>query len=154
MYDRMRSFGLPVEVISVDIDLSLVDATARKQTGIEFIQGDCNQIEQCFPEADLRTLPKPLIFIDDAHVNIHGVYRHFHEHGLESGDYLIVEDTIPWIPGTFGKLDEGQEWGQWKWNEIQAFFTEFEQFYRVDRYFTDFFGYNATWNWNGYLKRV
>lgn len=70
------------------------------------------------------------------------------------GDYLIIEDTIPWIPGTFGESDEGEPWGDWKLQEIKTFFAEHPSEYRVDRYFTDFFGYNGTWNWNGFVKRM
>jgi cephalosporin hydroxylase len=107
----------------------------------------------------LRELPHPLVVIDDAHVNIAGVYRHFHEHALQEGDYLVIEDTIPWMPGSFGPADETgeagdvEEWGDWKWHEILRFFEEHGRSYRVDRYYTDFFGLNATWNWNGFVRR-
>jgi cephalosporin hydroxylase len=154
MRDRMRSFDAPVQIFSVDIDLSLVDDLARQADSVEFIEGDCHDIQRVFPADQLASWPKPLLLIDDAHVNIQGVYRHFHEHALCAGDYLVVEDTVPWIPGTFGKSDSEQEWGEWKWNEIREFFEAFDADYRVDRYFTDFFGYNATWNWNGYFRRV
>ena len=74
-------------------------------------------------------------------------------------DYLVIEDTIPWMPGGFGPADasdDGQdvgEWGDWKWREILKFFQEHGSDYRVDRYYTDFFGLNATWNWNGFVRR-
>ncbi len=153
MVDTLRTFGIDARVLSVDIDLSLVDPVA-KSGGVEFIEGDCNSIGELFTPAMLKDLPHPMILIDDAHVNIEGVYGHFHEHAFGAGDYLIIEDTIPWIPGSFGKSDDEQEWGEWKWQEIQQFFAAHEAAYRVDRYFTDFFGYNATWNWNGFVKRM
>lgn len=153
LHDRMSTFGLETQIVSVDIDLALVDSQVRKTANIEFYEGDCNQIEELFPAPELARFAKPLVLIDDAHVNIDGVYRHFHQHGFASGDYLIVEDTIPWIPGTFGKSESNEEWGDWKWREISTFFHEFDEDYAVDRYYTDFFGYNATWNWNGFIKR-
>jgi cephalosporin hydroxylase len=153
MQDRLNTFDIKTRVISVDIDLSLVDDAAKNRTEIEFIEGDCNHIAELFTPDCLGELSHPLILIDDAHVNTEGVYRHFHQHAFRSGDYLIVEDTIPWIPGSFGIADD-KEWGDWKSQEIQAFFAEFADDYRVDRYYTDFFGYNATWNWNGYIKRT
>ena len=115
---------------------------------------DCNRIEELFPAKMLVDLPHPVVLIDDAHVNIAGVYSHFHQHGLDRGDYLIVEDIVPWIPGSFGKAEDNIEWGDWKWNEIRGFFAGCGDAYLVDRYYTDFFGYNATWNWNGFLKKM
>lgn len=154
MADRIRAFGVDARVLAIDIDLSLVDEAAGSREGIRFIEGDCNRIHDVLPPAFLQDLPHPLVLIDDAHVNIDGVYSHFHEHAFRSGDYLIIEDTIPWIPGTFGDSDCDREWGDWKWQEIRKFFADHDSAYRVDRYYTDFFGYNGTWNWNGFVKRV
>ena len=154
MKDTLDACDLSTQVISVDLDLSLIAPMALERQGITFVQGDCNQIDEIFPISTLRDVAHPLILIDDAHVNIPGVYQHFHDHGLHTGDYLIVEDTIPWIPGSFGDADDDSEWGDWKWQEIQQFFQRHESDYHVDRYYCDFFGYNATWNWNGFVKRI
>lgn len=160
MADTLATAGIDGRVISVDIDLSLVEEVARNRADIEFLEGDCNRIEDLFPAERIRDLPRPLVLVDDAHVNIDGVYRHFHEHCFQPGDYLIIEDTIPWIPGSFGASDEGvssgdaPEWGEWKSREIAAFFAAYGDDYRVDRYYTDFFGYNGTWNWNGFVRRM
>ncbi len=159
MADTLRTMEIESRVISADIDLSLVNEMAKNRSDIEFREGDCNQIEKLFPADMLRELPHPLVVIDDAHVNIAGVYRHFHEHALQEGDYLVIEDTIPWMPGSFGPADDTgeagdvEEWGDWKWHEILRFFEEHGRSYRVDRYYTDFFGFNATWNWNGFVRR-
>ena len=123
MADRLRTFGVKSRVISVDIDLSLVDDAAKYCDGVEFVEGDCNRIDELFPAGVLRELPHPIVLIDDAHVNIDGVYGHFHRHAFQTGDYLIIEDTIPWIPGSFGKSDAEHEWGDWKWQEISSFFA-------------------------------
>lgn len=154
MADFLKTIQVDAQVFSVDIDLSLIDAAARSREDIQFIEGDCNKIDEVFTAEQLSELPHPIILIDDAHVNIEGVYGHFHQHAFQSGDYLIIEDTIPWIPGTFGKSDGEKEWGDWKWQEIRQFFGNHEADYRVDRYYTDFFGYNGTWNWNGFVKRM
>lgn len=154
MADTLTTFRIDCRIMAIDIDLSLVDKAARTHDRISFIEGDCNHIVDLLPPVALQDLPHPLILIDDAHVNISGVYSHFHENAFRPGDYLIIEDTIPWIPGTFGKNDDAPEWGDWKWKEIQDFFAACNDDYRVDRYFTDFFGYNGTWNWNGFVKRV
>jgi cephalosporin hydroxylase len=160
MADTLATAGVEARVISVDIDLSLVEEIAKNRGDIEFLEGDCNAIEALLPAERLRDLPRPLVLVDDAHVNIAGVYRHFHEHAFQPGDYLVIEDTVPWIPGTFGpateadEADTAAEWGDWKWKEIEAFFAAHGDAYRVDRYYTDFFGYNGTWNWNGFVRRM
>ena len=154
MADTLRCQQIKSHVYSVDIDLELVDETAMQTPGVTFLQGDCNRIEEIFPADMLAGLPHPVMLIDDAHVNIHGVYSHFDAHALRSGDYLIVEDIVPWIPGSFGKTADETEWGDWKWNEIREFFAGCDDAYLVDRYYTDFFGYNVTWNWNGFLKKM
>ncbi|MEZ6095240.1 MAG: CmcI family methyltransferase [Pirellulaceae bacterium] len=155
MADAMSTYGVDTQIISVDIDLSLVDARAKNGGRIEFREGDCNRIEALFPAEELKSLEHPLILVDDAHVNLPQVYEYFHKEVFETGDYLIVEDTNPHIPGTFGdSADEVMDWGDWKHKEIKSFFNEHDAEYQVDRYYTDFFGYNATWNWNGFIRRM
>jgi cephalosporin hydroxylase len=156
MADTLAIAGIDARVISIDIDLSLVEPMARNHSDIEFLEGDCNQIEDLLPAEQLRKLPHPFVLVDDAHVNIAGVFSHFHEHCLTTGDYLVIEDTIPWIPGSFGpaETDETPEWGDWKRKAVESFFADHGDDYRVDRYYTDFFGYNGTWNWNGFVRRM
>lgn len=154
MADVLLSFRIPARVYSVDIDLSLLDENVRHDPAVTFLEGDCNEIESVFPAHMLAELPHPILLIDDAHVNLIEVYEHFHRHAFRSGDYLIVEDTNPWIPGNFGQADGTGQWGDWKWQELQQFFAAHADDYQVDRYYTDFFGYNGTWNWNGYVKRM
>jgi len=48
--DMMKMFGLKSRVLSIDIDLSLLDPVARECADVTFIQGDCNEIEKSFPE--------------------------------------------------------------------------------------------------------
>lgn len=164
MADTLKTFGLACRVISVDVDLELIDDAARFHGGVEFVEADLNEVENVFPVSDLEDLEGPIILIDDAHVNIAGVYDHFNRYALSSGDYLIIEDTIPWIPDKFGpdaitdadaekNSDEPSEWGEWKWDEVISFFQKCDSQYLVDRYYTDFFGYNGTWNWNGFLRK-
>ena len=48
--DMLKLFGCQSRVISVDIDLSLLDAEAKSSPDVEFIEGDVFQLEKCFPE--------------------------------------------------------------------------------------------------------
>ena len=44
--DLLKLFGCQSRVVSIDIDLSLLDAEARKSSDVEFIQGDSFQVEK------------------------------------------------------------------------------------------------------------
>lgn len=164
MADVLKTFDIDCRVIAVDLDLELVDDAARLHGDVEFWEGDLNGAEDLFTLEKIEEFESPMILIDDAHVNITGVYQYFDRHALRSGDYLVIEDTIPWIPGKFGpntmntptaKDQEPavEDWGQWKWDEVLSFFGQCDAEYLVDRYYTDFFGYNGTWNWNGFLRK-
>ena len=75
---------------------------------------------------------------------------------MQVGDYFVVDDTNPYTRMGTGRVysDCEEEWGPGKLNWLRRFLTEHDQYYAVDSFFTDFFGYNGTSNWNGYIRRV
>jgi cephalosporin hydroxylase len=130
--DLMDAMGVNGRVHSFDIDVSRVVASHDRVT---FAYADSNQVST-FPPG-LRELPRPWLVIEDAHQNVYGVLRFF-DGLLEPGDYLVVEDLLS-LP---------------KYAQARRFLTEARGRYAVDTLYTDMFGYNATWNVNGYLKRI
>ena len=44
--DMLKMYGCQSRVVSIDIDLSLLDVEARKSLDVEFIQGDSFQVEK------------------------------------------------------------------------------------------------------------
>ena len=52
--DMMKMFGLKSRILSMDIDLSLLDPVARECPDVTFIQGDSNEIEKTFTEELLK----------------------------------------------------------------------------------------------------
>ena len=158
MADMLKAMGVDSRILSVDIDLSLLAPEARSHPGITFLQGDSNHIDDVFPPARLASLEHPLVLIEDAHVNVLGVLDHFHRHCLAPGDSIIVDDTNPDGPTTSHMaVDDSvafQPFGPDKLDAMAAFVSRYPDCYRVDRGLCDLFGYNATWNWNGYLTRV
>lgn len=52
--DMLKAFGCKSRVISIDINLSLLDAVARDSPDVEFIEGDLFLVEKCFPEDFLK----------------------------------------------------------------------------------------------------
>ncbi|XP_044183431.1 rhamnosyl O-methyltransferase-like [Acropora millepora] len=146
--DMLKMFGCKSRVISVDIDLSLLDPEAKKSPDVEFIEGDIMEIEKLLPEEFLETLVHPWFVVDDAHANVKGVLEYF-DRFTQPGDYICVEDTNPIVPAL---MDQGLI--REKLNQLKSFLIGRSERYLVDQRYTDFFGYNATWNTNGFLKRV
>jgi cephalosporin hydroxylase len=95
------------------------------------------EIERVFEENFLRSAPHPWLLIEDAHVNVYGVLSHFHPY-LHKGEYVIVEDSM-----NTGKLEA-----------ILRFMNEYRGHYKVDTYYTDFFGRNATCAQDSIFVRV
>ncbi|XP_057289933.1 rhamnosyl O-methyltransferase-like [Hydractinia symbiolongicarpus] len=156
MADTMKSYGLPIHVHSIDINLSLVDKLANNDPNVTIKEGDAKKIGLAYPEEFLKTCPHPWIISEDCHVDVIGVMEHFHQY-MQKGDYFIIEDTSPDTPLISGQglLNvEYQMWGQRKLNLMKKFLRKYSEYYVVDTYYTDFYGYNGTFNWDGYIKRI
>lgn len=120
MAETAATFELGATVHSVDIRLPDVSHDA-----VRFVRGDCEAIRDVFDAAFLRGAPRPWMVVEDAHVNVAGVLEFF-DSWLAEGDYLIVEDSAA------------------KQGELAAFISARPGRYKVDTYFTDFFGRNVT----------
>jgi cephalosporin hydroxylase len=107
---------------------------------VQFLAGDCRTLDTLFGPAVLGpalldSAPRPWLVIEDAHVNVLEVLRHFHRH-LASGDYLVVEDS------------------EHKRDALAQFAAETAGCYQVDTRYTDFFGRNATSAADAVLRRT
>lgn len=82
------------------------------------------------------------MLVEDAHVNIIGILQYFDKFMVAS-DYLIVDDTNPIAPSV---LDDAvfdvnfDEFGSAKLEEMTSFLESKSQSYKVDCFYTDFFG--------------
>ena len=146
-------------VYSLDIDLSLLNPQVKelKPDNLTFIEGDMYKIEAVFPPLTLESLPHPWVVIEDAHANSLGVLEHFHKF-MKEGDYIVYDDTDPFTPLKNGMGWEGhppyEPFGHTKLHMLKGFMNRHDGYYCVDSYLTDLFGYNATNNWNGYVRRM
>lgn len=156
MSDIMASYDIPFHIYTVDIDKSLCDQRALAAKNVTFLQGDCNKIEETFTEEFLNKLPHPWFIIEDAHINVVGVMRHFHKHLLK-GDYLIIEDTNPLAPA---KLIQGytapgfKGVGRAKLEQVKEFMQDHDDEYVVDAKMQDMFGRNGSWNMNSTFLKI
>ena len=157
--NTLKMQGSKGHVYSVDIDLSLQDPRVKdlKPDNLTFIEGDMYKIEEIFPPSTLESLAHPWVVIEDAHANSLGVLEHFHKF-MKEGDYIVYDDTDPTTPLKNGMGWEGhppyEPCGYDKLHMLKGFMIKYDGIYCVDSYLTDLFGYNATNNWNGYVRRM
>ena len=157
--DNLSLANIESNVFSVDIDLSLLHPSAKmlKPPNLTFIEGDTREIEKVLPSDFLAAQPHPLVLIDDAHEEFDRLLEHFHKH-LVPGDYIVCEDTFPYLPNTLHNplhtdsdhIDIGLE----KLHIWKRFLAKHGDTYAVDTFFSDYFGYNASSNWDGYVRRM
>lgn len=159
MSDTMKLEGITCSIYSMDINLDILEEKVKeiKPENVTFLQGDSNKIAETFTKDFLSTLPHPWIVIDDAHENTFGVLEHFSGH-MQTGDYFVVEDTHPFLPAHIGAgrifQHEYVPTGTGQLDATKKFLTQHKGKFAVDSYFTDFFGYNGTWNWHGFIRRM
>ena len=116
----------------------------QEQDAITFVEGDYNNIEQLFPPSKLRSLPHPWLVIGENIANV--VYL---SQFMTTSDYLVIENTNPNVPLT-GDLCAGTS----KLEALKKFLSmPVGKDFKVDTYLTDFYGYNCTWHWHGFLQK-
>ena len=160
MADMLRLMEIESQIFSMDIDPSLVEARVKeiKPSNVAFLQGDSYKIEQCFSPSFLQGKPHPWLVIEDAHENVYAVLEYFSQF-MKTGDYFIVEDTSPILcthcgVGRIYTDLPYTEAGPTLLQELKTFLMKNDQEFKVDSFFTDFFGYNGTWNWHGFVRKM
>jgi cephalosporin hydroxylase len=157
--DTLGLLGIKSNIYSMDLDPTNRSEIVNKlkPENVIFLQGDSYEIEKTFTDEFLKTLPHPWVFIEDAHANVDGVMEYFHRY-LQEGDYMVVEDTGPDIPKECG-MYMGREgdyvpMGPKQLQCLRQFLHDHEEFYAIDSFLTDLFGYNCSWHWHGFIRRM
>ena len=160
MADMLHMMGVETQIYSMDIDLSLIEEPVKKlkPENVTFLQGDSNAIEKTLTKEFLDGLPHPWLIVEDAHTNLYGVLEYFSRF-TSPGDYIVVEDMNPDIPRQlgFGRIYPNVSYkpaGTAGLEILKKFLSDYSKEYAVDSFFTDFHGYNGTWNWHGYIRRM
>jgi cephalosporin hydroxylase len=152
--DITRGLSESPRIISIEIDIKLVDENALNDSRIEFIEGDAWMIEEILPSHFLDGCPHPWLIIEDCHVNTSGILDHFYNAGLSVGDYLIIEDTNQdaWDAWLLHWMDESRvSRGKQKLPNLRKWLSLHLNM-RVDTFYQDFYGYNVGKNWNSILR--
>lgn len=146
--DMMTAHGLEPRVISID----LLPRDHDGHNGIDARVGDARNLAGVLPADDVQSLGHPLLIIEDsAHdeAACTAVLEYF-DPLLATGDYVIIED------GAFrneGDIHGSESALSPPSRAINAFLARRSHDYEIDERFCDRFGYNATFNPNGWLRR-
>lgn len=154
--DQLKQLDISAHIHSMDIDPSLLDEQSKrlKPENVTYLQGDNFKIENTFTPTMLAQLPNPWLLIEDSHVNVEGTLCYFHQF-MKEGDYIVVEDTNPYIPKyarhMVTEFESYPLLGTEKLDKLKDFLFGYEETYAVDAFFTDFYGYNCSWMWHGFI---
>ncbi|MEK9893706.1 MAG: CmcI family methyltransferase [Pelagibacteraceae bacterium] len=130
MHDILKNFQDDFTIHTFDI----VDYKTVFPKRINFHQFDNYQIDSFNVEL-LKNMIHPVLFIEDSHKNFIELLNLIDPFVTEE-DFLIVEDTI-----VKSKHDKMVEWLK-------------DKKYKVNDYYCDMWGYNGSWNFNGYLQKM
>ncbi|HEX7823061.1 MAG TPA: CmcI family methyltransferase [Sphingobium sp.] len=147
--DMMTAQGIVgPQVVSVDTNPEVSFEDAR----IRILTGDAADLKTCLTPQLLASCPRPWLVVEDSsHFYQHtaAVLEYFHPL-LERGDYIVVED------GVVLHLN-GEHYLQYENGPNRALADFLERNgskYQVDTDLCDFYGRNATYNPNGWLRRL
>lgn len=146
MGDLCDTFKLDCQIHSIDI----VRVATVKHKRVTFHEGDGRNLGGTLTEKMLKQLPRPWLVIEDAdhsYETSHAVLNFF-EDLLTTEDMLVVED------GIITDLSQMPEGASGPHRALRKFLQRNYAEWEILPEWCDFFGYNFTWNSNGFLRRT
>jgi FkbM family methyltransferase len=145
--DTSAALGMLPRIIEVDLKPPTLD-----DPRIELMTGNATHLVQALPPALLITLPHPWLVIEDS-AHLYDTSRsvlEFFDSWLELGDYIVIEDgVVQFLPEPeYEYFENGPN------RAVEAFLRSHLDSYEIDRSLCDFYGYNVTYNPNGWLRRT
>lgn len=146
--DMLAAQGVPgAQVISVDIEVQAAFTDPR----IRFMQGDAKRLEAVLTPGLLAELPRPWLVIEDSshHFPETIATLDFFHPLLQPGDYIVVEDGVvsQLSDPHYRQYQHGPNRG------VSEFLRRHADSYDIAADLCDHYGYNATYNPNGWLRR-
>ncbi len=151
MADQLTAFGVDGHIYSMD---KLKYERQPCDPRVTFLLGDGRNPDEIFPIDFVSRLPRPLLVIEDSdhfYETSKAVLDHFGPM-MRSGEYLIIEDGIE-VPVDY--IENQEEF--YNGGPVRAIYEFLQQHpieFIIDRTYCDFFGHNATYNLDGYLRCV
>ena len=143
--DQTRIRDLDTMVYSFDIN----PVTNSDRDNLRFLKADIHDLQASELPRLLATAPRPWLVVEDGPHTFEGSLAalQFFDEFLRPGDYIVVEDGNLLDLGHF-ELRNGPV------RAIRKFLQDRSENYVIDRELCDLYGRNATWNKDGYLKRI
>jgi cephalosporin hydroxylase len=144
--DILSTFNLPNRVISIDNRASSQVKDAR----IDFLTGDVHDLGAVLTEATLESLPRPRLVVEDSahtYASTMAAIRFF-DRALMPGDVLVIED------GVLDQLGLSDHYQGGPNRAIEEFLTGNPGRFELMTDYCDIYGVNATYNPNGYLRKL
>lgn len=147
--DLCIRFGLQTKILCIDVDIQRIKVN-RKNISIH--EGDGRDLGATLTDEVVAGLPHPWLVIEDAdhHYLTTKAVMDFMAKRMVAGDYLIIEDGISVSFGT----DSRPEFDGGPSRAVGEFTSAQPGVFELETRFCDFFGYNVTWNPNGYLRKT
>lgn len=147
--DQLSVHGVPGggRIVSIDIDPQARVTDPR----IEFLTGDARSLSSLLPPSSLAQLPRPFLVVEDSshfYDTSMAVLEFFHP-WLKSGEYIVIEDgVLSQMPEpAYRQYEDGPN------RAVADFLDRRGSDYVVDTALCDHYGFNATYNPNGWLRR-
>jgi cephalosporin hydroxylase len=144
--DQCTSLGLDTQVISIDINPppALGDSSTEN---VKFLYGDVYNLFARDLTEEISKSPRPFLYIDDGPHDYEGCIKalQFFDYFAQSNEYIVIEDGI--LKDLKSRKRENGP------NRAIKKFLASNDSYFIDRSYCDFFGYNVTWNTNGYIVK-
>lgn len=163
----VREYGLnESRIYTFDIFEDLRDKKIDNNEFIEYVICDLNNdnlndIDALNAEKLLNDYKHPWLILEDSHSDIARLLNHFDENGMQKGDYIIIEDTTHGVPEvqTGASMEdmevEKQDLNCKKMDALRDWMRINQpKGYRVDSKYCDAWGYNLTFNANGYIVKT
>jgi cephalosporin hydroxylase len=142
---QARGLELDANVYSYDIN----PPNGLDSENLKFYYGDVQQLYNSNLPEILANCARPLLVVEDGPHTYDGSLAalNFFDRYLKPGDYIVIEDGIVHELG-YLSYDNGPN------RAIHDFLLQKGNSYHVDREYCDFYGYNVTWNTNGYIRKI
>lgn len=119
---------------------------------ITLMVGDANDLGAVLGEELLAACKRPFLVVEDSshfHRETTSVLDFFHDR-LAPGDYIVVEDGVlaQFSNPFYERYESGPNRG------VSDFLARHPGAYALDEALCDFYGFNATYNPNGWLRRL
>lgn len=144
--DMLTVLGIEGRVVTVD--RQQVDLEDRRITALT---GSATDLETVLPDAFLGSFPRPWLVVEDsAHTcDVCLAVLDFFDSRLTPGDYIVVEDgVVRGLPG-----EKYRSYADGPSRAIESFLQRRGEDYEIDAELCDLYGYNVTWNPNGWLRK-